>query len=100
MTGNGSATVMVTVAVSYPLELLALTVYAVCEERAVGVPEMAPVDVDNERPDGRGGEIVHDDTVPVTVGVTVFIAVPCVKENVFGEQEIEGADRPDVALGA
>ena len=74
--------------------------YAVCEERAVGVPEMAPVDVDKERPAGRDGEIVHDVTVPVTVGVTVFIAVPCVKEKVFGEYEIDGADRPDVDIGA
>ena len=74
--------------------------YAVCEERAVGVPEIAPVDDDKERPAGREGEIDQVVTVPVTVGVTVFIAVPCVKENVFGEYEIVGADRPDVALGA
>ena len=99
MTGNGSLTVMVTVAVSYPLELLALTVYAVCEESAVGVPEIAPVDEDNERPAGREGEIDQDVTDPVTVGVTVFIAVPCVKENVFGEYEIDGAERPEVDIG-
>ena len=74
--------------------------YAVCEERTVGVPEIAPVDVDNERPDGREGEIDQDVTVPVTDGVTVFIAVPCVKENVFGEYEIDGADRPEVDIGA
>tara|TARA_B100001113_G_scaffold179508_1_gene146977 strand:- start:1069 stop:1464 length:396 start_codon:yes stop_codon:yes gene_type:complete len=37
--------------------------------------------------------------VPVTDGVTVFIAVPCVNENVFGEYEIDGADRPDVVIG-
>ena len=42
----------------------------------------------------------QDVTVPVTVGVTVFIAVPCVKENVFGEYEMDGADRPDVNIGA
>ena len=36
----------------------------------------------------------------MTVGVTVFIAVPCVKENVFGEYEIDGADRPEVDIGA
>ena len=36
----------------------------------------------------------------MTDGVTVFIAVPCVKENVFGEYEMDGADRPDVDIGA
>jgi len=30
----------------------------------------------------------------------VFIAVPCVNENVFGEYEMDGADRPDVDIGA
>ena len=30
----------------------------------------------------------------------MFIAVPCVKENVFGEYEMDGADRPDVDIGA
>ena len=30
----------------------------------------------------------------------MFIAVPCVSENVFGEYEIVGADRPDVDFGA
>ena len=74
--------------------------YAVCEERAVGVPEIAPVVDDNVRPAGREGEIDQDVTVPVTDGVTVFIAVPCVKENVFGEYEMDGADRPDVDIGA
>ena len=59
--------------------------YAVCGERAFGVPEIAPVVLDSERPFGREGDIVQDVTVPETEGVTVFIAVPCVKENVFGE---------------
>ena len=30
----------------------------------------------------------------------MFIAVPCVKENVFGEYEMDGADRPEVDIGA
>ena len=41
--------------------------------------------LESERPFGREGDIVQDVTVPETEGVTVFIAVPCVKENVFGE---------------
>ena len=69
-------TVIVTVAVSYPFELLAFTVYAVCEDSAVGVPEIAPVVLDRESPAGKDGEIDQEVTVPVTEGVTVFMAVP------------------------
>ena len=29
----------------------------------------------------------------------MFIAVPCVSENVFGEYEIDGAERPEVING-
>ena len=42
----------------------------------------------------------HEVTLPVTEGVTVFIAVPWVKENVFGEYEIDGAERPPVIIGS
>ena len=61
---------------------------------------MAPVVDDKERPAGSEGEIDHDVTVPVTDGVTVFIAVPCVSENVFGEYEMLGAERPLVLIGS
>ena len=46
---------------------------------------MAPSDEASERPGGRDGEMDHDVTVPpVVVGVTVVMAVPLVKVNVFG----------------
>ena len=55
------------------------------EDTAVGVPLMAPSDEASERPDGRDGETDHEVTVPpVVVGVTVVMAVPLVKVNVFG----------------
>ena len=50
--------------------------YAVCEDSAVGVPEIAPVVLDRESPAGKDGEIDQEVTVPVTEGVTVFMAVP------------------------
>ena len=52
---------------------------------AVGVPEIAPVEVSNERPAGRDGET--DQLVtgpPLTLGVTVVMAVPLVKVKAFG----------------
>ena len=46
---------------------------------------MAPVDESRERPAGREGETDHDVMVPpLTVGVTVVIAVPLVRVNEFG----------------
>lgn len=51
----------------------------------VGVPEMAPVDVEKERPDGSDGEIDHDVTAPpLVVGVTVVMVVFLVKLNELG----------------
>ena len=46
---------------------------------------MAPVEESSESPVGRDGETDHEVTVPpVVVGVTVVMAVPLVKVNVFG----------------
>ena len=48
----------------------------------VGVPEIAPVDVENARPAGSAGVIAHEVTVPPNEdGVAVVIAVPFDKEN-------------------
>ena len=50
----------------------------------IGVPERAPVDVSKVRPDGRAGVTDQVSTEPpLTVGVTVVMAVPLV--NVNGE---------------
>ena len=80
--GATSLTVMVTVAVELPPELFAVTVYCVWDETAVGVPEMAPVEVENRRPAGSVGEIDQETTVPPpALGVTVVMAVPLVRVN-------------------
>ena len=78
-------TTMVTSAVVLPPVLLAVTVYVADDVMAVGVPEMAPVDESSESPAGSEGET--DQPVigpPLAVGVTVVMAVPLVRENVFG----------------
>ena len=55
------------------------------EVTAEGVPEMAPVDESSERPAGSEGETDQEVTgPPLAVGVTVVMAVPLVKVNVFG----------------
>ena len=47
-----------------------------------GVPEIAPVDVENVRPAGTDGEIDQLVTAPpLEVGVAVVIAVPFDREN-------------------
>lgn len=52
---------------------------------AVGVPEIAPVEESIERPAGSDGDTVQEVIVPpLTVGVTVVIAVPFVRVNEFG----------------
>lgn len=49
---------------------------------AVGVPEISPLVVENERPAGSDGEIDQEVTVPpLTVGVAVVMAVPFVNVN-------------------
>ena len=46
---------------------------------------MAPVEESRERPAGSEGETDHDVMgPPLAVGVTVVMAVPLVKVNVFG----------------
>ena len=68
------------VAVALPPVVLAVTVYEVDDDVTVGVPEMAPVVVENERPEGNDGEIDHEVTVPpLDVGVTVVMAVPLLR---------------------
>ena len=52
---------------------------------AVGVPEIAPVEVSSERPAGRDGETDQLVTAPpLTLGVTVVMAVPLVNAKAFG----------------
>ena len=84
---------MVTVAVALPPLLFAVIVYVADEDAAVGVPEIAPVVLDNARPAGSDGETDHDVGVPpLVVGVTVVIVVPFVRVSELGEYVIvEGA---------
>ena len=78
-------TVMVTVAVSLPPVLVAVTVYVVDVLSSVGVPEMVPSVVLKVRPAGRVAEMVHDVmSPPFTVGVTEVMAVPLLKTKVSG----------------
>ena len=53
--GATSLTTIVTSAVSVPPVLLTVTVYVAEDVMAVGVPLMAPVEVEKERPDGNVG---------------------------------------------
>ena len=52
----------------------------------VGVPEMAPVEVENERPAGSDvGEMDHEVTAPpLVVGVTVVMVVSLVRLKELG----------------
>jgi len=80
--GDASLTRIVIVVVALPPVLLAVTVYDVEEDTAVGVPEISPVEVEKERPAGTAGEIDQDVTAPpLEVGVAVVIAVSFVKVN-------------------
>ena len=68
------------VVVALPPELLAYTVYVVDGDTTVGVPEISPVDVSNDKPFGRSGVISQDVTVPPrTVGVSAVITESLVK---------------------
>lgn len=52
---------------------------------AVGVPEIVPVEVSKDRPDGSVGEIDQETTVPpAEVGVTEVIAESFDKVNELG----------------
>jgi hypothetical protein len=55
----------------------------VAEDVAVGVPEIFPVEVSNDKPAGRAGLIATLLGTSVIVGVKVDIAVPPV--NVYGD---------------
>ena len=82
MDGPTSLTVILTVVVELPPVLLAVTVYCVVEETAVGVPLIAPVELENKRPVGNDGEIDHEVTAPPrALGVAVVMAVPFSKVN-------------------
>ena len=51
----------------------------------VGVPEIAPVEESSERPAGNVGETDQEVMAPpLTVGVTVVMAVPLVRVTEFG----------------
>ena len=55
-------------------------------ERAVGVPEIVPVDAEKERPAGSVGEIDHDVTgPPLDCGVAADIVTSFVNERELGE---------------
>ena len=73
---------MVTSPVPLPPALIAVTVYVVAVVMLVGVPDIAPLVVENDSPAGSDGEIDQDVIVPpLTLGVAVVIAVPLVKVN-------------------
>lgn len=81
---------IVTVAVSLPPGFVAVTVYNVEGDTAVGVPPISPVEVSNERPAGSVGEIVQEATSPpLAVGVTAVMALLIVKVEELGLYETE-----------
>ena len=83
--GAISLTWMVNVAVPLPPALVAVIVYDVDEETAVGVPPTAPVLLLNVSPAGSAGEIDHEATgPPLAVGVTVLIDTPLTRLNELG----------------
>jgi hypothetical protein len=56
----------------------------------VGVPEIAPVEVEKERPAGSVAEMDHDVTAPpLEVGVTVDMVVSLVNVNELGVYVME-----------
>jgi hypothetical protein len=55
---------IVTIVLAVPPELAAVTVYAAELLTAVGVPDIAPVEVENARPAGSCGLIDQEVTVP------------------------------------
>ena len=85
MTGTASFTSIVIIVEALPPVLLAVTVNAVEDVITVGVPEIAPVEADNESPVGRDGEIDQVVTVPpMYVGVAVCISEPLDNDREFG----------------
>ena len=83
--GATSFTVTVTVAVSLPPVLVAVMVYDAVVLSSLGVPEIVPSEVSNDKPPGKDGEMDQVTTSPpLTVGVTEVMAVPLVRVNVEG----------------
>ena len=81
---------MTTVVVALPPVLVAVTVYVADAVISVGVPEIAPVEVEKARPAGTAGEIAQEITVPpFEVGVAVVIAESLVSVNELGLYVIE-----------
>ena len=73
---------IVIVAVPSPPLLVAVTVYVVRGDTAVGVPLSSPVAMSKDRPAGKVGLIVQLSTgSPPAVGVTAPKAVPLVRVN-------------------
>ena len=80
MEGAISLTTMVILAVSVPPVLVAVIVYDALEVTAVGVPEIAPVEVSRDNPAGSDGDTEYETTAPpVDVTVSVVMAVPFVR---------------------
>ena len=76
---------MDTMAVALPPVLLAVTVKYVEEVMEVGVPLIAPVVLENDRPAGNDGEIDHEETVPpLEVGVSADMVTSLVNESELG----------------
>jgi hypothetical protein len=66
----------VIIVVVEPAAFVAVTVCVVVGHKMPGVPEMTPVDVLSERPEGRAGEIDQEATAPPeTVGVLAPMVV-------------------------
>ena len=76
---------MVTVVVALPVTLVAVTVYVAVAVTVVGVPEITPVPVLNDKPAGKPGLIDQLAAAPpVLVGVHAIIAV------LMGYEFVEG----------
>jgi hypothetical protein len=79
MIGPDGLTVKVTDVLPLPAEFVAITVEVVVADTAVGVPDIIPVVVSNDRPAGTA--VLIDQLVagpPVLAGVSELIAVPTV----------------------
>ena len=82
--GGASLTRIEIVVVALPPVLVAVTVYCVDEETAVGVPLIAPVEVSKDNPAGTDGEIDQLVTAPpLVVGTAGIIAESFVNVNGF-----------------
>tara|TARA_B100000003_G_C10916126_1_gene365304 strand:+ start:845 stop:1165 length:321 start_codon:yes stop_codon:yes gene_type:complete len=88
--GAASFTRIVTVVEALPPELLAVTVYVVAVDIAVGVPEIVPVTLLNERPAGRTSEICQRVTAPpLNTGVAGVMSESLVNDKKLGLYETE-----------